>query len=181
MRYLIERLRRGRRRNRIPHGLLVTAAMTLILAVTLMLSASLLALPASARSRIRMPRTGDGIVTDGDGIIDSTGIAGDVPDVTDLLPDGSMNDVESGTGTGEGSDALDPTVSGTGESGSDAGTTDPETTKKETTRADATTNAVDDAADAMGISPWVIGLILLAVIVGVVILIVWWATGSRRH
>lgn len=176
MRYLIERLRRGRRRNRIPYGLLVSVGLVLLLTLTL------LALPASAKGGMRMPRTGDGIVTDGDGIIDSSGIAGDVPDVTDLLPDGSMND----TATGEGSDALDPTVSGTGtaESGTDGGTSEPSGTvtgAPKPNKPSATTDAVDNAADAMGVAPWVIGLILLALIVGIVILVVWWATGSRRR
>ena len=174
MDYIMMKLRRVRRKNRVPHGLLVSAAMMLMLVTVL--SVSLLAVPASAKVRITMPRTEDGIVTDDDGIIDSSGIAGDVPEMTDLL----TNDGSAGT---EGSDALDPVTSDTGttaESTTGSATTDRVTTDGATTDG-ATTGMMDDAADAMGVSPWVIGLILIAVLAVVVILIVWWVSGSRKH
>lgn len=172
MRYILTKLRRGRRRNRIPHGLLVSVATVTVLVLTLTLSCALFALPTSAEMRMRMPRTDDGIVTDGDGIIDSDGPMGTTPDLTDMLPNGS--------GT-EGSDALDPTESGTG-IGTESGTevvTDAPTTDKGTT-AESTTGTVDNVADETGISPWVVALVLIAVIVTAIILVVWWMSGRKR-
>ena len=170
MRYILTKLRRGRRRHRIPHGLLVSAALMVTLVITMTVAASLFAIPASAKMRdhIPMPRTEDGIVTDGDGIIDSDGMAGDIPDVTDLLPGGS--------GMNEGSDALDPVVSGT-EGARDSGTTAESTTEKATTA--ESTNMVEDAADSMGISPWIVGLIILAVVAVIIVIIIRFASGTR--
>ena len=131
------------------------------------LAATTLTLSASAAIDVRMPRTEDGIVTDGDGIIDSDGIASDMPEMSDLLPDGSG---------GEGSDALDPADSGTA-----TVTTAEETTEKvtESVTARETTGVIEDAADGMGIRPWVVVLILIAVVSVVIALVVWWLSDKN--
>lgn len=160
MRYILTKLRRGRRRNRIPYGLLVSAVL-----LSVFLAVSLLVLPASAR----MPKTSDGRVTDGDGIIDSDGVAGDVPPVTDLIP-GMSTDAESGV--------KDPVTT--------ERVTDPVTettarvTEGVTTR--PVTSEVGGAGNtASGISPWVIAFLIFAVIVAAVVVVIWWTMGRERR
>ena len=166
MNLFFAKLVRSRRRRRVPCGLLVSVASALLIALTLTASAALFTLSASAKIDVGMPRTGDGTVTDSDGIIDSDGPMGDVPEMTDMLPDGT-------DGRTEGSDALDPTVSGTDGASDTAAVT--------TQRAPGTTDMVEGAADNLGISPWLLGVILLAIVVAVIILIIRWASGPRRR
>ena len=163
MRYILTRLRRSRRKNRIPHGLLVSAVL-----LTLLLTFSVLVLPASAR--MRTPKASDGQVTDGDGIIDSDGVAGEVPPVTDLIP-GMSTDAESGV--------KDPMTT--------ERVTDPvtETTARVTegvTTRPVTTAAADGAGNtAGGIAPWVIAFLIFAVIVTAIVVVIWWTMGRDRR
>lgn len=152
---------RSRRRRRVPCGLLVATMSAVLLVLVLTAAVGTFTVSASAKIGIGMPRAGDGTVTDSDGIIDSDGPMSDVPDVTDLIPDGT------------GSDTADSTERGT-EVLPNGGTVTTE-------RTDGTTNAVEDAADGMGINPWLLGVILLAVVVAVILLIIRWAAGPRRR
>ena len=165
------KLRRLRRRNRIPHGLLVSvSAVCAVAVVAAMFAMSLLALPASAKNGMRMPRTEDGIVTDGDGIIES----GDVlPEGSDLVPDGSESSpMGDGSANGE---SIVPDVS---ESGSGAMTTD--TARPSQSTDQTTTGMIDDVVEESNAIAWVIALAILAAVVIAVILIIRWASGSRR-
>lgn len=165
MRYILTKMRRVRRSRRIPHGLLVAAVMA-VLVLTMTLSMSLIAIPASAEMRdFRMPRTDSGVVTDHDGIIQS----GDMLDTSDAK--GTEAHPDSNT-TNNGTDILDPNTTDT------AGGT---TTDKAPVTSNAVSDMVDDVANGTGMAPWVVGLIILAVVIGIIILIVWWVSGSRRR
>lgn len=175
---ILKHFRRRRRRSRIPHGLLVSVSM-MLLAVVLM--SVLFALPASAKMKdFRMPRTENGVVTDSDGIIDSDGIASDIPDASDLIPDATdlIPDGSAATeGPNGGSDALDPTVTSEGETSS-LGTTAENTTAAGTTTANTTAG---DGIMGMDTRGWVIAIVILALVVLVIVILVWWATGTKRR
>lgn len=153
-------LRRMRRRNRIPSRLLAAVSSSLLLLVLMM---SLLALPASAKNRMRMPRTDNGVVTDGDGIISSDdGITDMLPDVGDAITDG-IEDILP-----DGSDGV-----------TTAGETSAVTTSHVTTN-HAGNETVDDARDNNMLA-WIIGLVVLAGVVVAIVLIIRFASGSRRE
>lgn len=176
MDYIKMKLRRLKRRNRIPHGFLVSvSAVCAVLVLTALIGTSLLALPASAKMGMRMPRTEDGIVTDGDGIIESGDMlpeGSDIPPaVSDMIPDGD--------GSAEGESIL---PDGTGsDTESESGTLTTDTTgQSQTTDGATTTGAMDDVVEESNAIAWVIGLVVLAAVVIAVILIIRWASGARR-
>ena len=168
------KLRRGRRRNRIPYGLLASVALSMLVVLTVTLSAGLMSLPTSAKNH-RMPRIegSNGVVTDGDGIIDSNGIAGDIPEVTDLIPQ-----MPNGRTGNEGSDALDPAAGDvTGETNAPE-TSTPVTSERTT---DATTTDMIEEMTGSDTATWIIGAAILAVVVIAIVLIIRFASAPRRR
>lgn len=164
------KLRRLRRRNRIPHGLLVSvSAMLAAIVLTATLGATLLALPASAKTDFRMPRTEDGIVTDGDGVIDSGAVSDMLPNGTDMMPDGD--------GSAEGESIIPDVSSGDTVESGEVSTTDAPTDSATTDR--ETAGMGDDVAENNTLA-WVIGLVALAAVVIAIVLIIRWATNSRK-
>jgi len=153
-------LRRMRRRNRIPSRLLAAVSSSLLV---LVLTMSLLVLPASAKNGMRMPRTDSGIVTDGDGIISSDDGTGMLPDVGDKVTD----KVES---------ILPDNTTAPGTSGGDASSSTNTTTPGTTNNGTGDT-AGDDAGSNM--IAWIIGLTVLAGVVVAIVLVIRWA--SRKE
>ena len=162
MDFINARLRRMRRRNRFPGRIFAAVALSVLLFT---LTVSLLILPASAKNKMRMPRTDDGIVTDEDGIIGS----GDA--TSDMIP-------EIGDSVSEGIDNMLPSLSTDGSSRETAPVT--QAPGAGTTNVPESSGAMDENGAVGNTIAWIIGLVVLAGVVIAIVLIIRWASGNRR-
>ncbi len=164
MDFIKTRLRRMRRRNRIPRRIFASVGASVLL---LVLSLTLLTLPASAKNGMRMPRTENGVVTDGDGIINSGDSASDMlPEIGDAVSEGLSEMLPDSSSNG-GSTVTSPVTQAPG-----AGTT-------ATPDSSGNGDMADDGAGNM--IAWIIGLVVLAGVVIAIVLIIRWASSSRRE
>ena len=152
-----------RRRNRFPRRLIAVSLATLLLVLT----ASLLTLPAFAKNGMRMPRTEDGVVTDGDGIIGSgDGMTNPIPEIGDAVS--------------EGIDDLLPNASTDGTAGGTTPITEAPGAGTSSVSATESGGSADDGGAFGGNAvAWIIGLTVLAGVVIAIVLIVRYASSKR--
>lgn len=167
MDFIKTRIRRMRRRNRIPRRIFAAVGASLLL---LVLSMSLLVLPASAKNGMRMPRTEDGIVTDGDGIINSgDAMTNPIPEIGDKVSEG-IDDMIPDMSSDGASQGTTPVTQAPG-----AGTTATPGTSDNGNGGSMTDDGVGNTL------AWIIGLVVLAGVVIAIVLIIRWASGNKRE